>query len=62
MFSISDKKIYLLGKNRDAAIAYFKLKGKFEISGFIDNEAKEESTFCGTRCYTLRKMKNLGGG
>lgn len=39
MFSISDKKIYLLGKNRDAAIAYFKLKGKFEILGFIDNEA-----------------------
>ncbi len=61
MFSISDKKIYLLGKNRDAAIAYFKLKGKFEILGFIDNEAKEESTFCGTKCYTLRKMKNLGG-
>ena len=54
-------KIILLGKNQAAVTAYFKLRGTFDIIGFMDNDATEETVFCSKPCFMLNKINRLDG-
>lgn len=61
MFSLENgSKVIILGTNNEAITAYFKLRNRFDILGFMDNDATEDGVFCDKKLFTLKKMKNLG--